>query len=1060
MENTTKSSAEDEVVDRGVEEVEDMGILDDFHLSDEELVFADPSAIQNYRESGLLFEDMSTFVEYRRSNSDAIIIPDEPLPSSVANLVGLPPIGDQGAQGSCTAWAWGYYCLSHQIAAANGFWDTSVPSHQFSPAYIYNQINYGDDSGSSMMDASQLTESFGCATLDTMPYSDSDCVTWPSEAAYTEAMSYRTVNPSWDYLTDDNDLAVLKEYLAAGNTAIMAIYVRTAFYGFDSVNNVYTTSHASGNLYGGHAVCIVGYDDAKATSDGQGAFLLVNSWGTDWGDSGFWWMSYEAMKDPLLSRGYVYYCDVVPQPHAPDLVGSIRISHEKRGDVLCAGLRVILEVNGHEQHSEFLNIGNVMSDESGEYQNHPFPGNHIMFDLSDFVPYLSTYFENEFVLEVGDCVWPVSGTLESFSVHSYEWNIDATSTQTPLTIQDNGAREEVSAFLTVPTVEIDYDEYFDTYVGGTVNITGTVQGESVATVLDTGFEPGSFENPWYTYDANPDNGVQLWGVDNYHDYSGGSSIWCGGNPSTTAVYTEHFIMPIWYWPAGWSLYSSGSNTHQWYPTGTSTQYKIEASTGGMSDVVEWAIQGPLDRSTATELCLTFWMDYEVDDAQSGNFASVLYSTDGSVFHFLKTWTAPVGESVSFIGEQEIMLPDDAICSTLYFAFIFKGDYTGSMTIDDIDIWDISSEYETDADSYVYSYVDLSDYDSAVMSFDYWADLETGFDWFYPGYYVDSAWVWPTTCGSTTGWEHMSMSVPVDATRVGFRFLSDSSVVRQGVYVDNVQLIGLLDAISSVEIFIDGISKGHAIASGTWSYVWNTTTYTEEEHDVVVTLDFGGNLYSDNASYIVDNTAPVLVSVTQPYQRENFTIEVFANDLGGAPIGNMGFASGSVAGYLEYVDGTMINATTYHILLFLSSSIPNDYYEFELYVTDLAGNTITVPMFLTVDSMNPVVSTPVDFRYEVGETGNSIAWTCSDANPSHYELTLDGVVISSGAWTTGLVFPVDGLLEGTHTYTITFWDLAGNSVSDTVIVTVTADAITTTSTTTSTSTDSTSTTTDT
>ena len=118
----------------------------------------------------------------------------------------------------------------------------------------------------------------------------------------------------------------------------------------------------------------------------------------------------------------------------------------------------------------------------------------------------------------------------------------------------------------------------------------------------------------------------------------------------------------------------------------------------MYDEIEWVIQGPLDRSTATELCLTFWMDYEVSNAYEDNFASVLYSTDGSNFYFLERWWAPVGESFSFVGEQEIILRDDAICSTLYFAFIFQGDVTGSMTVDDIDIWDIGAEYENDADS--------------------------------------------------------------------------------------------------------------------------------------------------------------------------------------------------------------------------------------------------------------------------------------------------------------------------------------------------------------------------
>jgi hypothetical protein len=41
---------------------------------------------------------------------------------------------------------------------------------------------------------------------------------------------------------------------------------------------------------GGHAMTVVGYDDARQ------AFRLVNSWGKQWGDRGFAWISYEAFN--------------------------------------------------------------------------------------------------------------------------------------------------------------------------------------------------------------------------------------------------------------------------------------------------------------------------------------------------------------------------------------------------------------------------------------------------------------------------------------------------------------------------------------------------------------------------------------------------------------------------------------------------------------------------------------------------------------------------------------------------------------------------------------------
>ena len=45
--------------------------------------------------------------------------------------------------------------------------------------------------------------------------------------------------------------------------------------------------HVTGAALGGHAVSIVGFDDTKK------AWLIRNSWGKEWGDSGFAWVSYD-----------------------------------------------------------------------------------------------------------------------------------------------------------------------------------------------------------------------------------------------------------------------------------------------------------------------------------------------------------------------------------------------------------------------------------------------------------------------------------------------------------------------------------------------------------------------------------------------------------------------------------------------------------------------------------------------------------------------------------------------------------------------------------------------
>ena len=51
---------------------------------------------------------------------------------------------------------------------------------------------------------------------------------------------------------------------------------------------------------GGHAVCLVGYDDNL----NGGRFIARNSWGTSWGDHGYFYMPYQVIQNKSMSSDF------------------------------------------------------------------------------------------------------------------------------------------------------------------------------------------------------------------------------------------------------------------------------------------------------------------------------------------------------------------------------------------------------------------------------------------------------------------------------------------------------------------------------------------------------------------------------------------------------------------------------------------------------------------------------------------------------------------------------------------------------------------------------------
>jgi len=266
----------------------------------------------------------------------------------------FPPIGYQEVSGPCAAWAAGYYWSTYTQAKDEGY-DVSGGdiSHICSPAFLYNLHNDGLNDGVNLAYLMARLSAVGCSSLSLMPYSGSDCTSWPSDEAWKNALHNRTLGLHAIDGSTSEGVDAVKQHLANGDLAVVgcAWYENMDLYpcmiGCAGISNeVYYAP--DGKMVDGHAATLVGYDDYKYYEDeyGQfqhGAFLLANSYSSDWGVSntaggdsrGFFWVAYSAFTNSAFARK-AYYCDDRPH-YQPKLYALVGINHPRRGDVELRG---------------------------------------------------------------------------------------------------------------------------------------------------------------------------------------------------------------------------------------------------------------------------------------------------------------------------------------------------------------------------------------------------------------------------------------------------------------------------------------------------------------------------------------------------------------------------------------------------------------------------------------------------------------------------------------------------------------------------------------------------
>jgi hypothetical protein len=205
-----------------------------------------------------------------------------PLPEAANLQKFAPQVGDQGHQGSCVAWSSAYAARTIEEAARTGADPNSL---RFSPSFLYNQIGLENCDGSYIEKAMEFMTQSGSIPYDQFPYDDQQQL---DEARQYKMRGFNRLTPG-----DRNnaiDLHAIKENISQGAPVVIGMQVGGSYMQPMMGKDLWEPTEEDHSMlgFGGHAQCVVGYDDRKY----GGAFLLMNSWGPQWGNNGFTWVRY------------------------------------------------------------------------------------------------------------------------------------------------------------------------------------------------------------------------------------------------------------------------------------------------------------------------------------------------------------------------------------------------------------------------------------------------------------------------------------------------------------------------------------------------------------------------------------------------------------------------------------------------------------------------------------------------------------------------------------------------------------------------------------------------
>lgn len=236
-------------------------------------------------------DDRDYLFKSEKFGLDNIVLPQSFDLRTASNF---PPVVDQGNLGSCVPNQVSNvlrYCLRKQKEKIE-FQPSRLYIYYFGRLLSGNDVT--KDTGLSIRGGFDSVAKYGACSENNWGYKIPKFTEKPNDNAVKAG---KTHIPKYKYIRVSQNLLELKKVLFGGFPIVCGIVLYNSF-NPDKNGTINLPNKRTERIWGRHCVSIIGYDDVKRV------FIMSNTWGSWWGNKGFFTLPYDYILDGELSADF------------------------------------------------------------------------------------------------------------------------------------------------------------------------------------------------------------------------------------------------------------------------------------------------------------------------------------------------------------------------------------------------------------------------------------------------------------------------------------------------------------------------------------------------------------------------------------------------------------------------------------------------------------------------------------------------------------------------------------------------------------------------------------